>query len=67
MKCLKKSVFLLTMVNAEKFRVYTPHSGPESLVLCKKKKKKKKSNTFSSVALERTKKKENIKSDENEI
>lgn len=56
------------MVNAEKFRVYTPHSGPESFVLCKKKKKKKKkSNTFSSVALERTKKKENIKSDENEI
>lgn len=61
MKCLKKSLLLLTMVNGEKFRVYTPHSGPESLVLCKKKKKKKKSNTFSSVALERTKKKKTLR------
>lgn len=32
-----------------------------------KKEEKKKSNTFSSVALDRTKKKENIKSEENEI
>lgn len=64
----KKSLLLLTMVNGEKFRVYTPHSGPESLVLCKKKKKKKRKATHS-VQLHwiEQKKKENIKSEENEI
>lgn len=39
----------------------------KALCCAKKKEKEKKSNTFSSVALDRTEKKENIKSEENEI